>query len=99
MSHVNIGPNTGLLHRINTLDNQRKRIIRLCHTMELIQPLTKLRWIRFRDFRLTATSLGQEFTSLGEPAALKKQSIKDKLIYGLFKGAFCTFLIRIERSS
>lgn len=80
MSHVNIGPNTGLLHRINTLDNQRKRIIRLCHTMELIQPLTKLRWTRFRDFRLTETSSGQEFMSLGKLAALKKQSVEDKLI-------------------
>ena len=48
--------------------------------MELIQPLTKLRWTRFRDFRLTETSSGQEFMSLGKLAALKKQSVEDKLI-------------------
>lgn len=36
-SHVNIGPNTGLWHRINTLDTEKKGIIRLFNTMALFK--------------------------------------------------------------
>ncbi len=86
-SHVNIGPSAGLWHRINTLDTEKKGIIRLFNTMELIQPPAKLRWT---SFTISGFSLdGDKFRSTvqsGKLAALKKNILKSEcqLIQKLF---------------
>lgn len=86
-SHVNIGPNTGLWHRINTFDTEKKGIIRLFSTMELIQAPAKLRWT---SYTISGFSLNRhKFRSIvhesGKPAALQKHIIKatHELTHGL----------------